>query len=187
MVYVLCYPINVSYLLHYCLYLSLELFSKGGCAQFQGAWILRSWLFYSLHMSFAQICHMSYAIDYLSDGGYQSHSVTLTCHGRPRFVSVTLGVGYSLVNWQIFEGLLLRHFPRQTSRSSVGGPCAKRGIRAWSLGISIVIGIVCGHLIEVCSVASAHLLKGQFDSLVIAAEHNNYLRPTCTTSLLTIS
>jgi len=42
MVYVLCYPINVSYLLHYCLYLSLELFSKGGCAQFQGAWILRS-------------------------------------------------------------------------------------------------------------------------------------------------
>ena len=42
MVYVLCYPINVSYLLHCCLYLSLSLFSKGGCAQCQGAWILRS-------------------------------------------------------------------------------------------------------------------------------------------------
>jgi len=27
------YPINVSYLLHCCLYLSLELLSKGGCAQ----------------------------------------------------------------------------------------------------------------------------------------------------------
>ena len=42
MVYVLCYPINVSYLLHCCLYLSLELLSKGGCAQCWGAWILRS-------------------------------------------------------------------------------------------------------------------------------------------------
>jgi len=30
-------------------------------------------------MSFAQTCHMSYIIDYLSEGGYQSHSVTLTC------------------------------------------------------------------------------------------------------------
>jgi len=28
-----------------------------------------------------------------------------------------------------------------------------------------------------------HLLKGQFVSFVIAAEHNSYLRPTCTTSL----
>jgi len=36
------YPINVSYLLHCCLYLSLELLSKGGCAQCQGAWILRT-------------------------------------------------------------------------------------------------------------------------------------------------
>jgi len=33
MVYMLCGPINVSYLLHCCLYLSLELLSKGGCAQ----------------------------------------------------------------------------------------------------------------------------------------------------------
>jgi len=33
MVYVLCDPINVWYLLHCCLYLSLELSSKGGCAQ----------------------------------------------------------------------------------------------------------------------------------------------------------
>jgi len=68
MVYVLCDPINVSYLLHCCLYLSLELLSKGGCAQCQGTWILRSWWFYSLHMSFAQTCHMSYTIDYLSEG-----------------------------------------------------------------------------------------------------------------------
>jgi len=36
------YPINVSYLLHCCLYLSLQLSSKGGCAQCQDAWILRS-------------------------------------------------------------------------------------------------------------------------------------------------
>jgi len=34
---------------------------------------------YSLHMSFAQTCHMSYTIDYLSEGGYQSHPVTLAC------------------------------------------------------------------------------------------------------------
>jgi len=33
MVYVLCDPINLSYLLHCCLSLSLELLSKGGCAQ----------------------------------------------------------------------------------------------------------------------------------------------------------
>jgi len=32
MVYVLCYPVNVAYLLHCCLYLSLEFLSKGGCA-----------------------------------------------------------------------------------------------------------------------------------------------------------
>ena len=32
--------------------------------------------FYSLHMSFAQTCHMSYTIDYLSEGRYQRHSVT---------------------------------------------------------------------------------------------------------------
>jgi len=32
-----------------------------------------------LDMYFAQTCHMSYTIDYLSEGGYQSHSVTLTC------------------------------------------------------------------------------------------------------------
>jgi len=42
MVYVLCHPINVSYLLRYCLHLSLELLSKGGCAQCDGSWILRS-------------------------------------------------------------------------------------------------------------------------------------------------
>jgi len=30
-----------------------------------------------------------------------------------------------------------------------------------------------GYLREVCSAVSAHLRKGQFDSLVIAAEHNN--------------
>jgi len=36
------YPINVSYLMHCCLNLSLELLIKGGCAQCYGAWILRS-------------------------------------------------------------------------------------------------------------------------------------------------
>jgi len=30
---------------------------------------------------------------------------------------------------------------------------------------------------------SLHLLKGQFDSLIMSAEHNSCLRPTCTTSL----
>jgi len=36
---------------------------------------------------------------------------------------------------------------------------------------------------EVCGVSVLlHLLKGQFVSFVIAAEHNSYLRPTCTTS-----
>ena len=43
--------------------------------------------FYSLHMSFAQTCHMSYTIDYLSGGGYQSHSVTLTCVDRDSYQS----------------------------------------------------------------------------------------------------
>ena len=39
-------------------------------------------------------------------------------------------------------------------------------------------------LIEVCGVSVLlHLLKGQFVSFVIAAEHNSYLRPTCTTLL----
>jgi len=39
-------------------------------------------------------------------------------------------------------------------------------------------------LIKVCGVSVLlHLLKGQFVSFVIAAEHNSYLRPTCTTSL----
>ena len=39
MMYVLssCYPINVSYLLHYCLYLFLEFFCKVECAQCKGA------------------------------------------------------------------------------------------------------------------------------------------------------
>jgi len=31
---------------------------------------------------------------------------------RPWLVSVTLGVDYSLVNWELFEGLPLRYFPR---------------------------------------------------------------------------
>jgi len=39
----MCFVILLmSYLLHCCLYLSLELLSKGGCAQCWGAWILRS-------------------------------------------------------------------------------------------------------------------------------------------------
>jgi len=74
MVYVLCHPINVTCLLHCCLYLPLEIWSKVGCTQRQGTEILRFWWFYSLHMSFAQTCHMLYTIDYLSEGGYQSHS-----------------------------------------------------------------------------------------------------------------
>jgi len=36
------YPINVSYMMYRCVYLSLKLSSKGGCAQYQGSWILRS-------------------------------------------------------------------------------------------------------------------------------------------------
>ena len=36
-------------------------------------------------------------------------------------------------------------------------------------------GLQCG--------VSSHLRKGQFVSLVIAAEHNSCLRPNCTTSL----
>jgi len=106
------YPIDVSYLLHCCLYLSLELSSKGGCAQCQGAWILRSWWFHSLHMSFAQTCHMSYTIDYLSEGGVSESFCDSDVWCRPWLVSVTLGVDYSLVNWEIFEGLPLRYFPR---------------------------------------------------------------------------
>jgi len=47
-------------------------------------------------MSFAQTCHMSYTIDYLSEGGYQSHSVTLTCvdFGFPinNIISLSLSV-----------------------------------------------------------------------------------------------
>ena len=30
-------------------------------------------------------CHMSYTLDYLSEGGYQSHSVTLTCDDRDSY------------------------------------------------------------------------------------------------------
>jgi len=52
----------------------------------------------------------------------------------------------------------------------------------------IVIGIVSGYLIDlVWIVASAHLLKSQFVSLGIAAEHNSYLRPTYTTVLQTLA
>ena len=71
-----------------------------------------------------------------------------------------------------------------TSRPSVGRPCAKRGIRAWSMVISMVIGIVSGWSNRglQCGVSS-HLLKGQFDSLVMSAEHNSCLAPACTTSL----
>jgi len=54
------------------------------------------------------------------------------------------------------------------------------------MGISVGIGIVSGlsDMGLQCD-ASSHLLKGQFVSLVIAAEHNSYLRPNCTTSLQT--
>jgi len=41
-----------------------------------------------------------------------------------------------------------------------------------------------GFLIEFCGDSILlHLLKGQFVSFAIAAEHNSYFRPTCTTSL----
>ena len=52
------------------------------------------------------------------------------------------------------------------------------------MGILIVIEIVSGLSNRglQCGVSS-HLLKGQFVSLVIAAEHNSYLCLTCTTSL----
>ena len=43
--------------------------------------------FYFLHMSFAQTCHMLYTIDYLGEGGYQSHSVTLTFVDRASYQS----------------------------------------------------------------------------------------------------
>jgi len=50
--------------------------------------------------------------------------------------------------------------------------------------ISIMIGIVSVFFTEVCGVSVLlHSLKGQFVSFVIAAEHNSYLCPTCTTSL----
>ena len=39
------------------------------------------------HLSFAQTCHMSYTIDYLSEGGYQSHSGTLTSVDRDSYQS----------------------------------------------------------------------------------------------------
>jgi len=77
---------------------------------------------------------------------------------RPWLVSVTLGVDYSLVNWEIFEKLPLfigifptavfisnkdRNNGRQASwsrrrQTMCGGRCVKRGIRAWSMGISIM-------------------------------------------------
>ena len=44
-------------------------------------------------MSFAQTCHMSYTIDCLSEGGYQSHPVTLTCVDRDLHQS-RLGLTY---------------------------------------------------------------------------------------------
>ena len=110
MVHVLCYPVNVSYLLHYCLYHSLEHLSQGGCAQCQGAWILCSWWFYSLHMSFAQTCHVSNTWIFECGGLSESFCDSDMC--RPWLVSVMLGVDHSLFNWEIFEGLSTRYFPR---------------------------------------------------------------------------
>jgi len=46
-----------------------------------------------LHLSFAQTCHMSYTIDNLSDGRYQSHPVTLACVDRDSYQSL-LGLTY---------------------------------------------------------------------------------------------
>ena len=47
-------------------------------------------------------------------------------------------------------------------KTKCGGPCAKRGIKAGSIGISIVNRIVSGLLIEVCgvSVIAALSFKG---------------------------
>jgi len=36
-------------------------------------------------MSFAEICRISYTIDYLSEGGSQSHSLNLTCVDRDSY------------------------------------------------------------------------------------------------------
>ena len=88
---------------------------------------------------------------------------------RPWLASVTVGVDL-LVNWEILKDPFFKGFPLPLLenqhvrdvrgscepwdvKTKCGGPCAKRGIRAWSIGISIVNRIVFGLLIEVCGVS----------------------------------
>ena len=145
--------------------------------------------------------HVIVVYHWLFEWGGVSESFCDSDMCRMWLVSVTLEVDYSLINWEIFKGLLLRyfcHFYSNHKIETIGrhriiwavgrptkceGPCAKCGIGAWSMGISILIGIVSG-LIEVCGVSVLlHLLKGQFVSFVISAEHISCLCPTCYTSL----
>ena len=83
MVYVLCYPINVSYLLHYCLYLSLSNFkARGGArnAKLLGFYVVDDIILYTC----LSLKHVKFRIQLTTwaRGGYQSHSEILACVER---------------------------------------------------------------------------------------------------------
>ena len=105
---------------------------------------------------------------------------------RPWLASVTVGVDL-LVNWEILKDPFFKDFPLASVRNQTrtrcprikwavgrktkcGGRCVKRGIRPWSIGISIVNRIVSGLLIEVSgvSVIAALSWKGHFVSLCLS-------------------
>ena len=80
-------------------------------------------------MSFAQTCHESYTIDYLSEGGYQSHSVTLACvdrDSRPSRLPLLETKNVEPPFDQVDRG----SSEPWDAKTKCGGPCAKRGIRA---------------------------------------------------------
>jgi len=72
-------------------------------------------------MSFAQTFHMSYTIDYLSQGGYQSNSVTLTCVDSDSYQSrLELITLYSSVSFFLFSSLFFPHPVLETENRNNG-------------------------------------------------------------------
>jgi len=88
---------------------------------------------------------MSYTIDYLSEGGYQSHSVTLTCvdcnsyqshlgmttlWSTEKYLRVyPLGISPAFLRTKI-ETMDVKSHGAVDVKTKCGGRCVKRGIRA---------------------------------------------------------
>ena len=109
MVYVLCDPINVVSVALLLIPLS-RAFKQGGVRVMLGC--LDSPFLMILFFTHVFRSNMSYAVyHWLFGWGGVSESFCDSDMCRPWLVSVTLGVVYSLVNWEIFECLSLMYFP----------------------------------------------------------------------------